>query len=322
MKKQDKVILTCAITGAIHTPSMSPYLPITPEEIAKQSIEAAEAGASIIHLHARDPKDGFPSTDPDHYEPFLKEIKANTDAIINITTGQPSRRAFETGDPSVAFEDRMLAPLKFAPEITSFNMGPLLMGQWALKDKFAGKMKYDWEKIMMSDAMKGVTIVNNYETMEFCAKELGEKRGVRFEYECFDVGHLHTLRFIADQGWIKPPFFIQSIFGFYGGLSTSPEHVMHMKRTADELFGDDYIWSVLAAGKDQMRLVSMAAILGGNVRVGLEDSLWYGKKELATSNAQQVGRISRILEELSIEIATPDEVRQMLGTKGADNVNF
>jgi len=322
MKKQDKVILTCAITGAIHTPSMSPYLPVTPKQIAEESIKAAEAGASILHLHGRDPADGFPTTDPDHYEPFLKEIKANTDVIVNITTGQPSRRAMETGDASLAFPDRMLAPMKFSPEIVSFNMGPMNMGVWALEDKFEGKLKYDWEKVMLSERMKSATIINNYETMEYIATELGDKRGVRFEYECFDIGHLHTLRFIADQGWVKPPFFIQSVFGFYGGLGTNPEHVMYMKKTADELFGDDYIWSVLAAGKDQMRLVSMAAILGGNVRVGLEDSLWYGPGELAKSNADQVGRIRRILDELSLEVATPDEARAMLGTKGGDNVDF
>lgn len=321
MKSQDKVILTCAITGAAHMPCMSPYLPVNPDQIIEQSVAAAKAGASMIHLHARDPHDGFPTTDPDVYGQFLPQIKQQCDAIINITTGQPSRKGLETGDMSGAFEERMSAPLKYAPEVTSFNMGSLNIGLFSLKDKLIDKVIHDWERQFL-EKTKGITMVNNYETMEYTARELGDKRGVKFEFECFDIGHLYALKFIADQGWVKPPFFIQTIFGFMGGLGASPKHVMHMKQTADDLFGDDYYWSVVAAGKAQIPLVTMAAVMGANVRVGMEDSLWYGPGELATSNAQQVGRIKRILEELSIEVATPDEARQMLGTKGADNVNF
>jgi uncharacterized protein (DUF849 family) len=317
MRKQKKAIITCAITGAVHMPCMSPYLPITPEQIAAEAIAAAEAGASIIHLHARDPQTGMPTTDPDVYGQFLPAIKAGCNAIVNLTTGQPSLAK----TPDEVVDARLAAPKRFSPEITSFNMGPMNPALWALKDRFYSLATHDWERMYM-DFAKYTTVLNTFGTMERIARELGDERGVRFEFECFDVGHLHTLRFIADQGWVKPPFFIQSVFGFLGGLGCDPKHVIHVKQTADDLFGDDYYWSVLAAGKDQMRMISMAAIMGGNVRVGLEDSLWYGKGELARTNADQVRRIRRILEELSIEVATPDEARAMLQTKGAHNVNF
>ena len=322
MKKQDKVIITCAITGAIHTPCMSPYLPVNPEQIAEHALAAAEAGAAMIHFHARDPKDGFPTTDLEAYEQFLPVVKNNCDAIINITSNQPSRRFMETGNPQHAFEDRMAAPMHFSPEVCSFNLGPLLPAPWAFKDKYWDKTKYEWERMMMSDAAKGAMIINTYEHMEYIAREMGEKRGTRFEFECFDIGHLHALRFIADQGWVKPPFFIQTILGFHGGLGTRPDHLMHYRKTADELFGDDYHWSILAAGANQMKMVTIGAAMGGNVRVGMEDSLWYGKGELAQTNAQQVGRIRRIMEELSLEIATPDEAREILQTKGPNDVNI
>lgn len=321
MQNQNKVILTCAITGAVHLPCMSPYLPITPQAIADESIKAAEAGASIIHLHARDPHDGFPTTDPDVYAEFLPVIKEGCNAIINITTGQPSRRAIELGRPDLAFEDRMAAPMRFSPEICSFNMGPLNVATWALKDKFLHKATHDWERLFLT-ATKGITVVNNFETMEYIAKYLGDERGVVFEYECFDLGHLYTLKFIADQGWVKPPFFIQAVIGFGGGIPATPSALMLMKNTADELFGDNHFFSVVVAGHPQMALSTQSAICGGNVRVGMEDSLWYGKGELAKSNADQVGRIRRILEELSMEIATPDEARAMLGTKGPENTSI
>lgn len=321
MKKQDKVILTCAITGSIHLPCMSPYLPITPDQIAEESIKAAEAGASIIHLHARDPKDGFPTTDVDVYGQFLPVIKENCDAIINITTGQTSRRALEQGKPELAFEDRMAAPLHFSPEICSFNMGPLNVGMWMAKEKFYDKATTDWERGFLS-LSKGSTILNTFEMMETIGQQMGQERNARFEYECFDVSHLHTLRLIADLGWVKPPFFIQAVLGFVGGLPATPRNVMIMKDTAEELFGDDYYFSIVAAGKEQMKLSTMNAVLGANVRVGMEDSLWYGKGEMAKSNADQVSRIRRILEELSLEVATPDEAREMLQTKGADQTNI
>jgi len=321
MIRRDKVIITCAITGAAHTPSMSPYLPVTPEEIADQAVAAAEAGAAMIHLHAREPDEGFPTTDPEIYRQFLEPIKERCDAIINITTGQPDRQVVKDGDATALFQRRLAAPKEFAPEVCSFNLGPMIPGVWAFADRLDGKYKYDWEKPFL-EATKRITMTNTYEGMEQIARELGEERGVKFEFEAFDIGQLHTLRFIADQGWIKPPYLIQSVMGFPGGLSASPAHILHMKETADDLFGDDYHWSCLAAGKDQIPAVTTAALLGGHVRVGLEDSLWYGRGELAKSNAEQVGRIRRILEELSLEIATPDEAREMLQTKGADKTNI
>ncbi len=322
MIKREKVIITCAITGAIHSPCMSPYLPITPEQIAKEAIAAAEAGAAIIHLHAREPDTGMPTTDPEVYRQFLEPIRDNCDAIINITTGQPDRQAFENPDPQALFERRLAAPKEFAPEICSFNMGPMNPAAWLLHDKFKDRDDLlDWE-LGMFTLTKMFTIQNTYANMEQIATELGDDRGIKFEFECFDIGHLHTLRTIADQGWIKPPFFIQSVLGFAGGLAADPEHLMHMKQTADRLFGDDYHWSCLAAGAAQIPTIAMAAIMGGHVRVGLEDSLWYGKGQLAKSNADQVKRISRILEELSLEVATPDEARKMLQTKGKENMTI
>lgn len=318
MRKTGKVIITSATTGAAHMPWMSPHLPVTIEQIVEDSVAAAEAGASIIHLHARDPETGQPTTDPRIYGQFLPRIKQRTDAIINITTGQP-----HIGTPEEAMEARLAAPLAFAPEITSFNMGPMSPGTWTMIDKAqaSGAALQDWERMFLTLA-KSLTIQNPYSYMERLAKELGEDRGVRFEYECFDIGHLYALKLIADRGWVKPPFFIQSVFGFTGSLAPDPRHVMHFRDTADHLFGDDYIWSVLAAGKDQIRTTTLSAVMGGNVRVGMEDSLWYGKGKLATSSAEQVGRIRRILSELELDVATPDEARAILCTKGADKVNF
>ena len=321
MKKQEKVILTCAITGAAHMPCMSPYLPVTPEAIAEHAIAAAEAGASMIHLHARDPIDGFPTTDVEAYAAFLPVIKDNCDAIINLTTGQPSRRAIEEGKPEYAFEDRMAAPLQFAPEVCSFNMGPINLGIWALQDKFLAKTTYDWERFFLTQS-KGVCLLNTFEMMEYIAKEMGEKRDTRFEYECFDLGHLYSLKFIADLGWVKPPFYIQAVLGFVGGLPASPKNLEIMQQTAEHLFGEDHYFSALGAGQAQMKISTQNAILGGNVRVGMEDSLWISKGKLAKSNADQVKKVIRILNELSIEVATPDEAREMLGTKGKDKTNI
>ncbi len=321
MARRKKAIITCAITGAVHTPCMSPYLPVTPGQIAEEALAAARAGAAIIHLHARDPADGFPSTDPEHYRPFLEEIHGGCDAIINITTGQPDRKAITHPDARAMFERRLAAPREFAPELCSFNMGPMNPALWALAERFEGRFKHAWEREFMT-ATRGITMINSYANMEQIARELGEERGVRFEFECFDIGHLHTLKLILDRGWVKPPLLVQSVFGFMGGLAADPKHVLHAKQTADELFGDDYEWSCLAAGANQMAVVTMAAILGGHVRVGLEDSLWYGRGELACSNADQVKRIRRILEELSIDVATPDEAREILQTKGRANVRI
>lgn len=316
MKRNAKVIITSATTGAMHMPCMSPYLPLTVEQVVEDSVGAAAAGAAVVHLHARDPETGMPTTDPRVYGRYLAQIKARTDAIVNLTTGQP-----HLGTPEEVLNARLAAPLEFAPEICSFNMGPMNPAPWALYERYKDKELRPWEQVFMT-ASKGVTMQNPYTFMERIARELGQDRGVRFEYECFDIGHLYTLKFIADRGWVKPPFFVQSVFGFLGGLGPDPRHLIHFKETADLLFGDDYIWSVLTAGKDQIRMTAMAAAMGGNVRVGMEDSLWYGKGRLARSSGEQVGRIRRILAELDLEIATPAEARVMLGTKGADKVNF
>lgn len=316
MKQSEKVIITSATTGAMHMPCMSPHLPLTPEQIADDSIQAAEAGAAIIHLHARRPEDGMPTTDVNVYEAFLKPIKERTDAIINITTGQP-----HFGTPEDVIEARLAAPLKFSPEMCSFNMGPMNPAPWALKERLQDKVIHEWETTFLN-VTKGITMINSYSLMERIAKELGEERGIVFEYECFDIGHLYALALIADRGWVKPPFFIQSIFGFIGGLGTEADHLLHMRQTADRLFGDDYCWSILAAGKDQLRMITIGAAMGSHVRVGMEDSLWAGKGQLARSSADQVQRIRTILAQLSLEVATPDEAREILGTKGPDNVGF
>ena len=328
MKKLDKVIITSATTGAMHMPFMSPHLPVTPDQVVADSVAAAEAGASIVHLHARDAETGCPVTDPAVYGEYLPRIKQQSDVIINITTGQPAiRRNRETGGFDVKTEwrdvvdERLAAPKQFEPEITSFNMGPLNAANWIMAKRADFDKLQDWEKLFIT-ATKDMTMQNTWASMERVAIELGRERGVVFEYECFDIGHLYALKTLEMLELVKPPYFIQGVFGFLGGIGTSTRHVLHFKETADELFGDDYIFSVLAAGKAQISMITQGALLGSNVRVGLEDSLWYGKGELAKSSAEQVGRIRRILEELCLEIATPDEARAYLGTKGGDNVNF
>jgi uncharacterized protein (DUF849 family) len=318
MKRLEKVIITSATTGSGHMPWMSPHLPLSIEQVVEDSVAAAEAGASIIHLHARDPETGMPVTDPGVYGEYLSRIKQRTDAILNLTTGQP-----HIGTPEEVFNARLAAPLRFAPEVTSFNMGPLNPANWILLEKAraAGASLRDWE-VQFLEFSRHTTLQNPYSFMERIAKELGQDRGVRFEFECFDVSQLYSLRLIADRGWVEPPFFIQSVFGFLGGVGTDPRQVMHFKETADHLFGEDYIWSLLAAGKDQIRLTNLSAILGGNVRVGMEDSLWAGTRRRAKSSSEQVVKIRRILEELDLEIATPAEARKFLHTKGGDRVDF
>ena len=328
MKKLDKVIITSATTGAMHMPFMSPHLPITPDEIVADSVAAAEAGAAIVHLHARDADTGCPVTDPAVYGEYLPRIKQQSGVIINITTGQPAIRRNADGDGfdiktdwGEIIDERLAAPKLFEPEITSFNMGPLNAANWIMAARADFDKLQDWEKLFLT-ATKDLTMQNTWASMERIAKELGQERGVVFEYECFDIGHLYALKMLETLELVKPPYFIQGVFGFLGGIGVEPRHVLHFKETADELFGDDYVLSVLAAGKAQIKMITQGALLGGNVRVGLEDSLWYGKGELAKSSAEQVSRIRRVLEELCLEIATPDEARSMLGTKGADNVNF
>ena len=306
-----KVIISCAVTGGIHTPSMSPYLPITPEEIAKSSIEAAEAGAAIIHLHARDPNDGRPSPDPALFMQFLPRIKQNTDAVINITTG---------GGLGMTLEERLAAGIQASPEMCSLNMGSMNFNISQAGNRIT-KWKYDWEKPYL-DATDNFIFRNTFKDIENIVERLGKGHGTRFEFECYDIGPLYNLAYCLDRGIVEPPLFVQSIFGITGGIGADPRNLLFARETADKLFGDQYVWSVLAAGRHQMAFTTMAGIHGGNVRVGLEDSLYIGKGELAVSNAQQVAKIKRILEDLSLEIANPAEAREILKLKGGDRVGF
>jgi uncharacterized protein (DUF849 family) len=310
MRRSDKVIITCAITGGIHTPSMSPYLPITPAQIADEAVAAAEAGAAMIHLHARDPETGKPDQTPERFLEFLPQIKRRTDAIINITTG---------GGLGMTLDQRLAPALRVAPEVASMNMGSFNFNISAAAEKRT-EWRYSWERPYL-EASKDLILSNTFTQIERGMRELGAL-GTRFEFECYDVGHLYNLAHFADRGLVKPPFFVQCIFGIMGGIGADPENLLHMRATSDRLFGNDYHLSVLAAGKHQLPFVTLSAILGGNVRVGLEDSLYAGKGKLATSNAEQVAKIRRILEELSLEIATPTDARALMGTKGRDNVRF
>lgn len=310
MRRAEKVIITCAVTGSIHTPTMSPHLPITPAEIAEQAIAAANAGAAMLHLHARDPKTGRPSQDPELFGEFLPSIKDRTDAIINITTG---------GGLGMTLDQRLAPALKAQPEIASMNMGSFNFNISAAADRIH-EFKFDWERPYL-EMTKDFILSNTFAQIERGLQSMGAN-GTRFEFECYDVGHLYNLAHFVGRKLASPPFFIQAVFGILGGQGADYENLHHMKATADRLFGEDYYLSVLAAGRHQLPFVTMSAILGGNVRVGLEDSLYCGKGRLAVSNAEQVQKIRRILEELSLEIATPQEARSMLQTKGAKNVNF
>ena len=310
-RKNNKVIITCAITGGIHVPTMSDYLPVTPKEIAQQSIDAANAGASILHLHARDPENGRPTSDPEIFYKFLPVIKEETDAIINITTG---------GGLQMTVEQRLEAPLKFKPEMCSLNMGSMNFALFPAAAKLKN-WKHDWEKPFL-EASEDFIFRNTFGDVRKIVKMLGDECGTKFEHECYDIGHLYNLAHFVDAGIIKPPFLIQSIFGVLGGIGPEMDNVLFMKQTADRLFGDNYIWSVLAAGRFQIPFVTQAAMMGGNVRVGLEDSIYLSKGVLAKSNAEQVIKIKKILEELGMQIATPDETRSILGLKGKDLVNF
>jgi uncharacterized protein (DUF849 family) len=309
-KLPNKVIISCAVTGSVHTPSMSPYLPLTPDEIAQQAIDAAQAGAAILHLHARNPADGSPTADPAVFAQFVPRIKAATDAVINITTG---------GSTRMTLEERLAYPLIAQPEMCSLNMGSMNFSIHPAARKIT-EWRHDWEKPYI-EGMEDLIFRNTFRDIKHILKVLGDGGGTRFEFECYDVGHLHTLAHFVDEGLIKGPLFIQAIFGILGGLGPDPENLFVMKSTADRLFGrNGYRFSVLGAGRHQMPLLTIGAAMGGNVRVGLEDSLYLGKGQLATSCADQVRKIRRILQELSLDIASPAETRAMLGLKGADAV--
>lgn len=305
-----KVIISCAVTGAIHTPSMSPYLPLTPAQIVEQAVEAAEAGAAVLHLHARDPRDGRPVADPQVFRQFVPEIMARTDAVVNITTG---------GSTKMTLEERLAFPLQAGPEMASLNMGSMNFSIHPAARKIQD-WRYDWEKPYV-EGTEDIIFRNTFRDIKRILRELGDGFGTRFEFECYDLGHLYNLAHFIEEGLVKPPFFIQSIFGVLGGMGPDPENLALVRSTADRLFGrENYHWSILGAGRHQMPLLTVGAVMGANVRVGLEDSLFLGKGQIAKSNAEQVRKIRRILEELSLEIATPDEARQLLDLKGADQV--
>lgn len=305
-----KVIITCAVTGAIHTPSMSPYLPVTAEEIADAAVGAAEAGAAIVHLHARDPVTGKPDQSPEAFAPFLPVIKQRTSAVINLTTG---------GAPYMRVDERVKPAERFKPEVASLNMGSMNFGLYPMLKRFKD-FKYDWEQPAL-EASRDLVFRNSFQDIEYAISTLSDS-GTRFEFECYDTSHLYNLAHFLERGLVKTPLFVQTVFGLLGGIGAHPEDVMHMRRTADRLFGDRYQWSVLGAGRNQMAVAAQAAAMGGHVRVGLEDSLWIGKGQLARSNADQVTKARQILEGLGLEIASPDEAREILSLKGHDKVAF
>ena len=305
-----KVIITCAVTGAIHPPSMSPHLPVSASEIAEAAIGAAEAGAAVVHLHARDPNDGRPDQTPEAFEPFLRVIKQRSDCVVNITTG---------GAPTMSIAERVRPAATWQPELASLNMGSMNFGLFPMLKRFEADLKHDWERSYLAD--KGILFRNTFADIEHILTTLGAN-GTRFEFECYDTAHLYNLKHFVDAGLVQGPLFIQTVFGLMGGIGAHPDDVMHMKRTADRLFGDSYRWSVLGAGRNQLPIAAMAAAIGGHVRVGLEDSIWAGPGRLAESNAQQVRAARQIIEGLGLEVAAPDEARELLALKGADKVAF
>lgn len=305
-----KVIISCAITGSIHTPSMSPHLPVTPEEIAASALDAAEAGAAIVHLHARNPTDGRPDQSPEAFEPFLKVIKQASNVVVNLTTG---------GSPYMTVEERVRPAAKWRPEVASLNMGSMNFGLFPMLKRYK-TFKHDWEPAML-EGSHDLVFRNSFKDIRYALETLNAT-GARYEFECYDTSHLYNLHYFLSEGLVHPPLFIQTCFGLLGGIGAHAEDVMHMKRTADRLFGDSYHWSVLGAGRNQMPVAAMAASMGGNVRVGLEDSLWLDAGKLAPSNASQVRRVRQIIEGLGLEAATADEAREIMALKGGDRVGF
>lgn len=309
-KSSRKVIISCAVTGAIHTPSMSPHLPVTPQEIISDSLAAAEAGATILHLHARDPETGKPTQDPEAFRAFLPQLKQATGAVLNLTTG---------GSPHMTVAERMRPAAELQPEVASLNMGSMNFGLYPMLDRFK-EFKHSWEREHLENS-RDLVFKNTFADIQHIL-EVGNANGTKFEFECYDTSHLYSLAHFVDRGLVKAPFLVQTVFGLLGGIGGHPDDVAHMKRTADRLFGDSYIWSVLGAGRNQMNIAAQAASQGGNVRVGLEDSLWIAPGKLAESNAAQVDKVRKLLEGLSLEVASPDEARHMLALKGANNVAF
>ncbi len=310
-KAPDAVIISCAITGSVHTPSMSEHLPVTPEQIAASAIGAAEAGAAILHLHARVPETGRPTPSPEVYRAFVPGIAKKTDAVINITTG---------GGAGMSLDERTEGARNLEPELCSLNMGTMNFGLFPMTEK-PRNWRHDWELQHLNNS-RDFVFKNTFRDIEWIVAEMGEKRGARFEFECYDASHIYTLAHFLSKGVVKAPLFVQFVLGILGGIGAEPENLMFMKQTADKLLGDNYTFSVAAAGRAQLPLVTMSAILGGHVRVGLEDNLYMGKGQLATSNAEQVARVRQIVEALSLKVATPAEARKMLGLKGRKATKF
>jgi uncharacterized protein (DUF849 family) len=310
MAETRPVIITCAVTGSIHTPSMSPHLPVTPREIADAAIAAAEAGAAIVHLHARDPADGSPTQDPKYFREFAPEIARRSNVVLNFTTG---------GAATMTIDERLQPALQLKPEVASLNMGSMNFGLYPMLQRFK-EFKHAWERTYLATSDERI-FKNSFKDIEYILTSCAEN-GTRFEIECYDIGHLYTAAHFLERGVVKPPLFIQSVFGILGGIGPHPDDVMHMRRTADRLFGDQYRWSVLGAGRHQLPIASMSAAMGGNVRVGLEDSLWLGKGKLAESNAAQVRAVRGIIEGMGLTIATPDDARRILELKGRERVGF
>nr|WP_311977317.1 3-keto-5-aminohexanoate cleavage protein [Bradyrhizobium diversitatis] len=310
MMAKNKVIISCAITGSIHTPSMSPHLPVTAEQIASSALEAADAGAAIVHLHARNPEDGRPDQSPEAFEPFLRVIKQSSNVVVNLTTG---------GSPYMTVEERVRPAAKWRPEVASLNMGSMNFGLFPMLKRYK-EFKHDWEPAML-EGSHDLVFRNSFKDIRYALETLNAT-GARYEFECYDTSHLYNLHYFFTEGLVQAPLFIQTCFGLLGGIGAHPDDVMHMKRTADRLFGNSYRWSVLGAGRNQMPVAAMAASMGGHVRVGLEDSLWVGAGQLATSNAAQVRQVRKIIEGLGLEAATADEAREILSLKGGDRVGF
>jgi uncharacterized protein (DUF849 family) len=307
---KSKVIISCAITGSIHTPSMSPHLPVTAEQIASSALEAADAGAAIVHLHARNPQDGRPDQSPEAFEPFLRVIKQSSNVVVNLTTG---------GSPYMSVEERVRPAAKWQPEVASLNMGSMNFGLFPMLKRYK-EFKHDWEPAML-EGSHDLVFRNSFKDIRYALETLNET-GARYEFECYDTSHLYNLHYFFTEGLVQAPLFIQTCFGLLGGIGAHPDDVLHMKRTADRLFGNAYRWSVLGAGRNQMPVAAMAAAMGGHVRVGLEDSLWVGAGQLATSNAAQVRQVRKIIEGLGLDAATADEAREILSLKGGDRVGF
>jgi uncharacterized protein (DUF849 family) len=305
-----KIIITCAVTGSIHTPSMSPHLPVTAQEIADAAVGAADAGAAIVHLHARNPTDGRPDQTPEAFAPFLLDIKHRSNVVVNLTTG---------GSPFMSVAERIAPAAKWKPEVASLNMGSMNFGLFPMLRRFK-TFRHEWEPQMLENS-RDLVFRNSFKDIEYALRTLNET-GTRYEFECYDTSHLYNLSYFLQEGLVKPPLFIQTVFGLLGGIGSHPDDVMHMKRTADRLFGDNYLWSVLGAGRSQMPIAALSASMGGNVRVGLEDSLWIGANQFAESNAQQVRQVRKIIEGLGLEIATPQDAREILQLKGAAQVSF